>query len=516
MIRRLSSAFAVWSLAVAWAPIAASAADGRPGVLPIALSLDDDSAEAAGAVRAALIPALRASLRHRLVHPVDAFDPEGLGERDAALKEGAAAMAAGHRAFESLEDGLGSADFARAETAYAAAGPGAHQSLVQARVLRLAVRWPEDPASVRRALPDLFSLAPDVVFPADVTPPDLAQEAAKVRASVRSAARGSLDVTSSPTGAQLYLDGVARGTTPASIADLAPGEHQLALFLPGHHWRHAAVIAGPNTRATYTLEATPRGRALLALQSRLARLFDRTEECDAVREAAGHLPAAELLVAGVRRDGRRWEVTLQRFALPDAHVHATETLTLLADAPDRDKLLQAAVSKVLSKDRPHGPGGAPQGLRSGLAQAVLSLAEVRAVSFRPVLAGAALALVAGGAGVGFTAKQAEKTLRSTPQTDDRLAALQGDVYRKAIWSDSLTAAGLVLGTAWGWWKFGTTDGAFSDEAKSPVAPAAVPEGPGEVTPLVLPEEPTASAGPLDSLRWSVDAGPTGVALTGGF
>ncbi|MFM2151863.1 MAG: hypothetical protein RL199_298 [Pseudomonadota bacterium] len=495
------------------APVTATAADARPGVLPFVVPLSTESEQAAGVVRAGLVQALRGAARHHLVHPVDAFDPEGLRERDAALKEAAAAMTAGRRAFETLEDGLGSADYARAEAAYAVAGPPAHGSFVQARVLRLAVRWPEDPAAVRRALPDLFSLAPDAAFPADMTPSDLAQEAARARESVRVAARGTLDVATVPAGAQLFVDGVSRGVTPVSLSDLPPGEHQLALFLPGHRWRHAAVQVGPNTRASYTLEPTPQGRGLLSLGERLAQRFDRSEECEAVRAAAGLLPANELLVAGVRRDGLRWTVALQRFALPDAHVLGTESLTLLGDDPGRDPALQAAAAKLLSKDRPRGPGGAPRGLRSPLSQALVSLSDLRASSLRPWLGGAALALVAGGVAAGLAARSSEKTLRATPQTDDRLKSLQFEVYDRAVLSDGLTAAGLLAGTLWGWWRFGRGD----EPAPEPAVPVRRPPAPDEVPPLVLPDDPFASAAPPEpGLRWSFFAGLRGVGLSGAF
>jgi hypothetical protein len=506
-------ALVLWCAIPFSAPLDALGADARPGVLPIVFGLDTESAEAAGAVRVALTPALRTGPRHQFVHPVDAFDPEGQHERDTALREGAAAMAAGHRAFEALEDGLGSADFARAENAYLAAGPNAHASFVQARVLRLAVRWPEDPASVRRALPDLFSLAPDAVFPADFTPSDLAREAAKAREAVNAAAKGTLDVNSTPPGAQLFVDGVARGTTPVSIGDLAKGEHQIALFAPGHRWRRSAVSVGPNTRGSYALEVTRPGRGLLELESLLARRFGRPEEGDAVRSAAGMLPAAELLVAGVRRDGRRWTVTLQRFALPDAHVHGVETLVVLADAPDRDKRLQAAVTRLLTKDRPRGRDGSPAGMPTGL----LSVASLRPATLRPLLGASAIALVAGGVGVGLSARQAEHALRSTPQTDDRLSDLQWSVYRRALVSDALTAAGLLTGVAWSWWRFGAPGEAGEPTQPRPVSAPAADPAPDAVPPLLLPDDPF-SATPPEARRtvWTVLAGPAGLGLTGAF
>jgi hypothetical protein len=330
---------------------------------------------------------------------------------------------------------------------------------------------------------------------------------------LRTATKGTLDVGTTPVGAQLYVDGIARGATPVSLSDLSPGEHQLALFLPGYRWKHTSVSVGPNTRASFALEPTSQGRALLGLEERLSAVFDRSEECAAVREASGLLPANELLVAGVRREGRRWTVTLQRLALPDAHVLGTQSLDLPADGPGRDPALLAAAAKLLASDRPRGPGGAPLGLRSPLSQALLSLADVRASSLRPWLGGAALALVAGGAAVGLAARSSETTLRATPQTDDRLASLQLDVYRRAVLSDGLSVAGLVAGSLWGWWRFGHRD----EPAVEPAVPGRPPAPPEEVPPLVLPDDPFASAvPPAPRVRWSLVAGPHGLGLSGAF
>ena len=64
-------------------------------------------------------------------------------------------------------------------------------------------------------------------------------------------APGSLDLSSSPDGSEIYLDRVYRGTTPSVIAELPPGSHALEFRLSGY------------TSWTTTIEITPGNRAYI-------------------------------------------------------------------------------------------------------------------------------------------------------------------------------------------------------------------------------------------------------------
>lgn len=60
--------------------------------------------------------------------------------------------------------------------------------------------------------------------------------------------RGRLQVTSEPGGGTVTVDGVARGTTPMTIDDLEPGDHQVSVQLLGRTLRRTvAVTAGATT-----------------------------------------------------------------------------------------------------------------------------------------------------------------------------------------------------------------------------------------------------------------------------
>jgi hypothetical protein len=70
---------------------------------------------------------------------------------------------------------------------------------------------------------------------------------------------GSLHVTSSPSGADIYLDGVYHGPTPITIGSLAAGNHVVILRLAGYqeYTVTTTITAGQTTQLPVTLAALP-------------------------------------------------------------------------------------------------------------------------------------------------------------------------------------------------------------------------------------------------------------------
>ena len=69
-------------------------------------------------------------------------------------------------------------------------------------------------------------------------------ETSKVQTSVP---RGSLLAESDPEGAQLYVDGTFRGTTPIRL-ELPLGKHEVRFFLPGYiEWPAQVELEKPET-----------------------------------------------------------------------------------------------------------------------------------------------------------------------------------------------------------------------------------------------------------------------------
>jgi hypothetical protein len=68
--------------------------------------------------------------------------------------------------------------------------------------------------------------------------------------SSESLGKGTLQITSSPSGAEVYLDNQFRGSTPCTIADVNTGNHTLEFRYPGYQsW--ATVIAVPSGTSHY-------------------------------------------------------------------------------------------------------------------------------------------------------------------------------------------------------------------------------------------------------------------------
>jgi hypothetical protein len=67
---------------------------------------------------------------------------------------------------------------------------------------------------------------------------------------------GKLAVESRPSGATVYVDGKAAGTTPVSIGDVRAGEHAVRLERDGYRrWTASVrVVAGEQNRVTASLE----------------------------------------------------------------------------------------------------------------------------------------------------------------------------------------------------------------------------------------------------------------------
>ena len=81
-------------------------------------------------------------------------------------------------------------------------------------------------------------------------------EAALVPAAVET---GALSISSSPTGAEVYIDNVNRGIAPVTIDDMQPGTYTVSLRLSGYsEWSGQAVVnAGSTSYVSGTLSLIP-------------------------------------------------------------------------------------------------------------------------------------------------------------------------------------------------------------------------------------------------------------------
>jgi hypothetical protein len=75
--------------------------------------------------------------------------------------------------------------------------------------------------------------------------------------SSQESAKGTLRVTSSPSGAEIYLDNQFRGSTPVDISGVEQGNHTLEFRYPGYQSWAAVISVSPGT-SNYFAALTPR------------------------------------------------------------------------------------------------------------------------------------------------------------------------------------------------------------------------------------------------------------------
>ncbi|MCK9590960.1 MAG: PEGA domain-containing protein [Methanoregula sp.] len=67
---------------------------------------------------------------------------------------------------------------------------------------------------------------------------------------------GSLSVTTSPPGAQVYVDGELKGNTPATIPGLSAGKHAVLLVIPGYLDLNTTVVVSAGKTTEYSTALT--------------------------------------------------------------------------------------------------------------------------------------------------------------------------------------------------------------------------------------------------------------------
>jgi PEGA domain len=74
--------------------------------------------------------------------------------------------------------------------------------------------------------------------------------------SGESPGKGTLQITSSPSGAEVYLDGQFQGSTPCTIADVEPGNHTLEYRYSGYKsWKSVITVSSGTSNFFAALES---------------------------------------------------------------------------------------------------------------------------------------------------------------------------------------------------------------------------------------------------------------------
>lgn len=121
----------------------------------------------------------------------------------------------------------------------------------------------------------------------------------------KNAAPVALEINSSPEHAWVYVDGLFRGVTPASVPGLAPGSHMVDLVAEGYELTQESVFAGSGASPNFNLKPSHASKDLLAKIGEVRASLDSSALEAATQSLAKFLQADELLLAVVRtKDGK--------------------------------------------------------------------------------------------------------------------------------------------------------------------------------------------------------------------
>ncbi len=493
--------------------LAASPALGRPKVLPVAVSLNRDAQAATAEVAYILESAVRRSPWQEFVDPVMRFDPDGVQQRQIQKQKADASMAYGKQSYENLMNGLGLESFERAIRTYGNTALWEDfDGLVQAEVMSILVQWADDPGTTKKRIAQLLAIAPQVRFPPDLTSPDLATEVARAHRAIANETRFGLDVSTSPVGARVYVDGVYRGTTPTTVRGLPPAAHYVSLVAPGYQVWQRQVDTQAGATITVTLHRVPRAKPYLTFLGRITREFGTNAEVTSGQVLARAAGADQLFVAGVRRDAGQLTVTIHRIAARDGHVLANGQVVVRADDPAFAHAIDALAVRLLATDRPRGPNGEPMPLQTNLDLTLHKWTDFTPGEVRAVVGIGAAAIFVAGAVTGLVAYSEDQDLRKTPQTDPTVNRRISSTFDTALTADILMGVGLVTGCVWGWLQYGARYDQATDIASPPVL---------DTTPEKHDNESDPFAGQISSkpswgLYWLPGPGGGSVGLSGDF
>jgi hypothetical protein len=425
----------------------------RGKVLSLAIPEEANANQQAPRLGFVLDSAVRQSKRFTAVDAVAKFDPTGAQERADATQKAADALALGLKGYRELENGLGQEWFDRAMGAYRDSALWEKENIhgyTEAALMRVIVKWTDDPGATRREITALLTIDPKIEVPKDLTPPppqDLLQEIERQRDALAQTQTTTIDVASRPVPARVYIDGNYKGTTPTSISKVIVGEHLISIISPGYEVVQRFVRISPGDTLSETLKLTEKGKQVAELTERIRKSWDKADEAEAEKKLAALADANQVMIALVSRHEAMIDVKVHRVRASDGHgAGCTEAQSL----PESDRQLPRTVGELVEKsldvDVPLCNGVACP-CRSALPAGPFGAIVGTGVS--------AAVLLATGITLAVVAKVKSDAFTKVPQTDLLLKQKGNEVLSYAIPADICNALGIVSAGVWAYLAFGT-------------------------------------------------------------
>lgn len=415
---------------------------GRPQVAVMTVGVDTPSREAAGALDYGAQVSAERSARFEMVHLQDALDPAGARSRQARLGEARAASEAGQKAYDELDAKRAMESFSEAVKTLKQADLSRNfADLSKAWVMKIASLVADGQVRVAEAeIERLVALDPRATFSPNYFAPDFLK---RVESARRQAARGSveLDVRTVPAGAQVYVNGDFKGSSPVKVRGLAAAENTLTVVAPGYALAQQQVSPGLVEVNLRKVDSYARWSDLV---ERVASDPDGAGRDGAARDLAAWLGVDQVVVLVARKSvtGQRLEVTAVRLEPGGHNLGYSTGMVDLGDnlGPDVDRLL----STVLNRDEPRRDGPVTHFSGGGGGRG----------GHKPILGyslvGAGVALIGGAVVCGILANGQAAQFRQTPQTDPASNDIRSRGKTYAVLTDVFAVAGLAAGGSGAW------------------------------------------------------------------
>lgn len=133
-------------------------------------------------------------------------------------------------------------------------------------------------------------------------PPEYQDVFERVRTRVSGGPRGTLQVETSPSGAEVYVDGRSYGPSPASVPDLLVGDHYVTIkHIASVKMVARATVAAAGSSVTYELRPNERSRLVASPEALAAIRGELGEERagSAIRSLGNTLGASQVVIGVV-------------------------------------------------------------------------------------------------------------------------------------------------------------------------------------------------------------------------
>ncbi|AFE06828.1 hypothetical protein COCOR_06236 [Corallococcus coralloides DSM 2259] len=411
--------------------------------------------------------AVARSGRMELVRLTDALDAQGAAARQAKAVEGNAAFKEGAKAYDELDTVKALQSFDKAVKAYEQADLSrAFPLLSRARVMKAATQGVNgENKAAELEMRGVLAVDPRATFNANFFPPESMAFVEKERKAQLEGAQATLNVSTQPAAAQVFVDGTYKGVSPLALTGLTRADHYVTLVAPGYAVTEGRAREG---EASFTLAKLLVQQRYAALVERIAKNADDEERDQALQELGALAGVPQVLALLVRGGPGNAPLTVTglRMDVADGHNLAYAQ----GQVPRGDAMAtgsEALLTGLVAQDAARVDGKPAKHFASG--------GGVSRKTAGYVLLATGVALLAGGIYFGLESSSKADAFKTAPQGSTRAEDLKSTGKTYALVADIGVLAGLVSAGAGSYLAFYKKGGGSSSSAPaSPPAEKAAP------------------------------------------